>query len=65
LPILAEKHGKENEIWEITKKGIQGVINWEEGLQTRIDYSLRRRKLDPCPKFAERGWWMDSRRTGI
>ncbi len=37
LPILAEKLGKENEIWEITKKGIQGVINWEEGLRTRVD----------------------------
>ena len=37
LPILAEKIGKENEIWDITKKGIQGVINWEEGLRTRID----------------------------
>ena len=37
LPILAEKLGKENEIWEITKKGIQGVINWEDGLRTRVD----------------------------
>ena len=37
LPILAEKIGKENEIWDITKKGIQGVINWEEGLRTRVD----------------------------
>ena len=36
LPILAEKVNKENEIWEITKKGIQGVINWEDGLRTRI-----------------------------
>lgn len=37
LPILAEKVNKEKEIWDITKKGIQGVINWEEGLRTRID----------------------------
>jgi phosphoserine phosphatase len=37
LPILAEKLNKEKEIWEITKKGIQGEINWEEGLKTRID----------------------------
>jgi len=37
LPILAEKVNKEHEIWEITKKGIQGVIDWEEGLRTRID----------------------------
>ena len=36
LPILAEKLDKEEEIWEITKQGIQGKINWEEGLQTRV-----------------------------
>jgi len=37
LPILAEKINKEKEIWEITKKGIQGDINWEDGLKTRIN----------------------------
>ena len=37
LPILAEKLNKESEIWEITKQGIQGKINWEEGLQTRVN----------------------------
>jgi len=36
LPILAEKLNKEDEIWEITKQGIQGKINWEEGLRTRF-----------------------------
>ena len=36
LPILAEKVNKEDEIWEITKQGIQGKINWEEGLRTRV-----------------------------
>ena len=36
LPILAEKLDKEAEIWEITKQGIQGKINWEEGLRTRV-----------------------------
>ena len=36
LPILAEKVNKEDEIWEITKQGIQGTINWEEGLRTRV-----------------------------
>ncbi len=36
LPILAEKLNKEDEIWEITKQGIQGVINWEDGLRTRV-----------------------------
>jgi len=36
LPILAEQINKEDEIWEITKQGIQGKINWEEGLRTRV-----------------------------
>lgn len=55
LPILAEKVNKENEIWEITKKGIQGVINWEDGLRTRIhalrglDYSTCREVADSLP----------------
>ncbi len=37
LPILAEKLNKQDEIWEITKQGIQGKINWEEGLRTRVE----------------------------
>jgi len=37
LPILAEKLNKESEIWKITKQGIQGKINWEEGLRTRVN----------------------------
>ena len=36
LPLLAEKLRKEDEIWEITRQGIQGKINWEEGLRTRV-----------------------------
>ncbi|RNJ77548.1 MAG: phosphoserine phosphatase SerB [Nitrosopumilus sp. H8] len=36
LPILAEKLNKEDEIWDITKRGIQGTIDWEEGLRTRV-----------------------------
>ena len=36
LPLLSEKLNKEDEIWEITKQGIQGKINWEEGLRTRV-----------------------------
>ena len=36
LPILAEKLNKQDEIWEITKQGIQGKIDWEEGLRTRV-----------------------------
>jgi len=37
LPILAEKFNKEKEIWDITKKGIQGLINWEDGLKKRVE----------------------------
>jgi len=51
LPILAEKLGKENEIWEITKKGIQGVINWEDGLRTRVD-ALRGLDYETCQQVA-------------
>ena len=33
LPVLAKLLGpkKEEEIWDITNKGIRGEINWEEG----------------------------------
>ena len=51
LPILAEKLNKEDEIWEITKKGIQGVINWEEGLRTRVD-ALKGLDYDTCQQVA-------------
>jgi len=37
LPLLSEKLNKEDEIWKITKQGIQGKINWEEGLRTRVN----------------------------
>ncbi len=47
LPLLAEKINKENEIWEITKKGIQGAIDWEEGLRTRVD-ALRGLSFETC-----------------
>ena len=52
LPLLAEKLGKENEIWEITKKGIQGAINWEEGLKTRIE-ALKGLDYDTCQSVAD------------
>jgi phosphoserine phosphatase len=52
LPLLAEKINKENEIWEITKKGIQGAINWEEGLQTRVD-ALRGLSFKTCKEVAD------------
>ncbi len=39
LPVLAQIMGpeKEKEIWDITKQGIRGDINWEEGLRKRVD----------------------------
>ena len=52
LPILAEKLNKEKEIWEITKKGIQGEINWEDGLKTRVDL-LRGIDLKTCKEVAD------------
>ena len=52
LPLLAEKINKEKEIWEITKKGIQGAINWEEGLQTRVD-ALRGLSFETCKEVAD------------
>ena len=38
LPVLAQMKGpeKEKEIWDITKQGIRGEINWEEGLRRRV-----------------------------
>ncbi|MGQ0772654.1 MAG: phosphoserine phosphatase SerB [Nitrososphaerota archaeon] len=55
LPILAEKVNKEKEIWDITRKGIQGLINWEEGLRTRVnalkglDYEICKEVADTLP----------------
>ena len=39
LPVLAQKFGpqKEKEIWDITKQGIRGDIDWEDGLCKRIN----------------------------
>ena len=52
LPILAEKLNKEDEIWEITKQGIQGVINWEDGLKTRVD-ALKGLDYKTCKQVAD------------
>ena len=52
LPILAEKLNKEQEIWDITKKGIQGLINWEEGLKKRVD-ALKGLSIDVCQEVAD------------
>lgn len=37
LPELAKLKGIEDKIWEITLKGIRGEIEWEKGLQMRIE----------------------------
>lgn len=52
LPLLAEKVGKEREIWDITRKGIQGLIDWEEGLRTRVE-ALRGMDYDTCRRVAD------------
>lgn len=52
LPILAEKVNKEKEIWDITRKGIQGLINWEEGLRTRVA-ALRGLSYETCKQVAD------------
>ena len=52
LHLLAEKVNKEKEIWDITKKGIEGVINWEEGLKKRIEL-LRGLSYDTCKDVAD------------
>ena len=52
LPILAEKLNKEEEIWNITKKGIQGVINWEEGIHRRVD-ALKGLDYETCQQVAD------------
>ncbi len=52
FPILAEKLHKEKEIWEITRKGIQGIINWEEGLRNRVE-ALKGLDYDTCKQVAD------------
>lgn len=52
LPILAEKVNKEKEIWEITRKGIQGLINWEDGLRIRVN-ALKGLDYETCKQVAD------------
>lgn len=52
LPILAERVNKEDLIWDITKKGIQGAINWEDGLRTRVE-ALRGLDRQTCQEVAD------------
>ena len=51
LPLLAEKVNKENQIWEITKKGIEGKIDWVNGLKDRV-HLLRGIDYDTCVEVA-------------
>ena len=52
LPILAEIINKEQEIWDITKKGIQGLINWEDGLKKRVEL-LKGISYETCMEVAD------------
>nr|WP_226986946.1 phosphoserine phosphatase SerB [Candidatus Nitrososphaera evergladensis] len=54
LPVLASIMGpeKEKEIWDITKAGIRGEINWEEGLVRRV-HALRGIDHDKAKEIAE------------
>ena len=51
LPLLAEKVNKENKIWEITKKGIEGKIDWVDGLKERV-HLLSGIDYDTCVQVA-------------
>ncbi len=54
LPVLAKLMGpkKEEEIWDITNKGIRGEINWEEGLKERV-HALRGIEFAQAQKIAQ------------
>ena len=51
LPILAEKVNKDKEIWEITKKGLEGKIDWVDGLNERVQL-LNGIDYDTCIQIA-------------
>ncbi len=51
LPILAEKVNKDKEIWEITKKGLEGKIDWVDGLKERVQL-LNGIDYDTCIQIA-------------
>jgi phosphoserine phosphatase len=52
LPILAEKIDKQDEIWAITRQGIEGKINWEDGLKKRIEL-LRGMDYQTCKEVSD------------
>jgi phosphoserine phosphatase len=53
LPVLAQVMGpeKEKEIWDITKQGIRGEINWEDGLKKRVE-ALRGISFEDAERIA-------------
>jgi phosphoserine phosphatase len=54
LPVLSQVMGpeKEKEIWRITKQGIRGEINWEEGLKKRVS-ALKGIRLEDAKRIGE------------
>jgi len=52
LPVLAEKINREKEVWEITNQGIQGKINWEDGLRKRVNL-LKGLDIETCKEIAD------------
>ena len=54
LPVLAQviSPEKEKEIWDITKQGIRGEINWEEGIKKRV-HALRGINYDDAKNIGE------------
>jgi len=72
LPLLAKLVGKEEEIMDITARGIKGEIPWEEGLLKRIDavrgidykkaldtaskMPLMRGAKEACQQLKKSGW---------
>ena len=54
LPVLASVMGpeKEKEIWDITKAGIRGEIDWEQGLVQRV-HALRGIRYEKAKEIAE------------
>ena len=52
MPVLAEKINREKEVWEITKQGIQGKINWEDGLRKRVNL-LKGLDIETCKEIAD------------
>jgi phosphoserine phosphatase len=54
LPVLSQLMGpeKEEQIWRITKQGIRGEINWEEGLRKRVS-ALKGTSFEDAKRIGE------------